>query len=63
LSIAFGSGAELETQILIAKELGFCEEPEYEEVALLLIEIMKILNELISSLKNLDSRLSNRLVV
>lgn len=54
LSVAFGSGAELETQILIAKELNFIKEIECKEISSLLGEIMKMLNKLISSLKNLD---------
>lgn len=51
LSIAFGSGAELETQMEIAKELGFCNQSEYKKIISLLSEVMKMLNRLISSLK------------
>jgi len=55
LSVAFGSGAELETQILIAKKLNFIKEVEYKKILSLLEEIMKMLNKLISSLRKLDS--------
>ncbi len=51
ISIAFGSGAELETQIVIAKSLNFTKNQDYEKVDLLLVEIMKMLNKLNSRLK------------
>jgi four helix bundle protein len=52
LSIAFGSGAELETQVAIVKELDFGEKLEYQKIIVLLDEVMRMLNKLISSLKN-----------
>lgn len=52
LRTAFASGAELETQLLIAKELGFLSLEEFDEVNSLLTEVQKMLNKLISSLKN-----------
>ena len=51
LRIAFGSGAELETQILIAFKIGYLKEEQYKEVLNLLDEIMKMLNKLISVLE------------
>lgn len=48
---AFGSGAELETQIEIAKNLKFGKKPDYEKADLLLNEIMRMLNRLISKLQ------------
>ena len=51
ISIAFGSGAELETQILLAKSLNFTEIKYFERCDLLLSEIMKMLNKLNSNLK------------
>lgn len=51
ISIAFGSGAELETQLLLSKELKFITEKEFSEVDSLLSEIMKMLNSLLSKLK------------
>jgi len=50
LRIAFGSGAELETQIIIAKNLQFLEKNNAQKAESLLEEIMKMLNKLISSL-------------
>lgn len=43
ISIAFGSGSELESQIEIAKELY--PMVKYEEAEKLLVEVMKILNK------------------
>lgn len=50
LRIAFGSGAELETQLLIALKIKYITEEDYEELNLLLVEILKMLNKLISVL-------------
>ncbi len=51
LYIAFGSGAELETQLLIAKELEYLNEEEYSPIQLLLTEIMKMLNSMLTKLR------------
>ena len=51
LQIAFASGAELETQLLIAKELGYLKINEFEKAYDLLQEVMKMLNVLIRKLK------------
>ncbi|MEK9170342.1 MAG: four helix bundle protein [Patescibacteria group bacterium] len=51
VSIAFGSGAELETQLLLAKDLKFIEEKEFNKLNHLLQEIMKMLNSLLYKLK------------
>jgi len=48
--IAFGSGAELETQVLIAKNLGFLPHDKADKIIQELSEIMKMLNGLISKL-------------
>jgi len=50
LLIAFGSGAELETQIAIAKRLIFGKDLDFSEVDLLLGEVMKMLNRMVSNL-------------
>jgi four helix bundle protein len=50
IRIAFGSGAELETQIIISKKLKYANEKEYETIDSLLVEIMKMLNSLNSAL-------------
>lgn len=51
LYIAYASGAELETQILIAQSLNYFIEDEFNQINNLLSETMKMLNGLISSLK------------
>ena len=55
LQISFASGAELETQILISKDLDYISQGEFDEVNSLLIEVMKMLNSLMSKV-----RLSNK---
>ena len=52
LQIAFASGAELETQLLIAKELDYVSQVNFDKAYSLLQEIMKMLNVLISKIKN-----------
>jgi four helix bundle protein len=52
LRIAFGSGAELETQLLIARKIGYLSENDFMDLNSLLEEIMKMLNKLITSIKN-----------
>lgn len=47
LVIAHGSGAELETQLYIAKELGYVQEKDYNNLTVELSEIMKILGTLV----------------
>ncbi len=51
ISIAFGSGAELETQLLLSKELKLAPEKEFIKAEVLLNEIMKMLNSLLTKLK------------
>lgn len=51
---AFGSGAELETQIVIAKRLGYCQDIESKDTDKLLNEVMKMLNKIISNLKAIN---------
>ncbi len=50
LRMAFGSGAELETQILIALKIGYLDEKKFNQINELLQEVMKMLNRLISVL-------------
>jgi four helix bundle protein len=49
---AYGSGAELETQIKISKRLHFCKNEDYLKIESLLSEVMRILNKLTNNLKN-----------
>jgi len=51
LSIAFGSGAELETQIEIAKMQNYLSVDNYYKIDKMLEEIMKMLNKMISNLE------------
>lgn len=51
LRIAYGSGAELETQLEIARRLSFLSMPEYNKAVHLLNEVMKMLNTIIGKLK------------
>jgi len=51
LNIAFGSGAELETQLDIAKRLPNTSNLKYSEIDSLLDEVMRIMNTIISKLK------------
>ena len=50
LWIAFASGAELESQILLCKDLGLIKEVDYIKISSLLTEVMKMLNALIKKL-------------
>ena len=49
---AYGSGAELETQILISKKLSKTKNLNYKKVDELLNEVMKMLNTLIFKLRS-----------
>ena len=51
LGIAFGSGAELETELIIAKEIGLLSINDFSKLMQLLDEVMKMLNALMNSLK------------
>ncbi len=50
VSIAEGSLAELDTQLIVAIELSFCTRIQTKEVFLLMVEIRKMLNALRRSL-------------
>lgn len=50
LRTSYASGAELETQLLLSKELKFMTLPQFNELNNLLIEVQKMLNKLITSL-------------
>lgn len=52
LRIAFGSGAELETQLLIAKNLDYVSSSDLDKSIRLLDEVMKMLNSLIFKIKS-----------
>ncbi|OGY31547.1 MAG: four helix bundle protein [Candidatus Woykebacteria bacterium RIFCSPLOWO2_01_FULL_43_14] len=50
LRIAYGSGAELETQILIAFKIGYLSQEDHVTLVQTMDEIMKMLNRLINKL-------------
>lgn len=52
LYIAYSSLAELETQLMLAKDLNYISLDNYESTTSLLIETQKIMSGLIKSLKN-----------
>ncbi len=48
--IAYGSGAELETHLIISKNLKLADSSQIQEIQDMLDEVMRMLNKLISSL-------------
>ena len=50
MRIAYGSGAELETQIEIAKRIYKTKQLNFEKIDQLLLEVMKMLNTMINKL-------------
>jgi len=56
LQIAFGSGAELETQIIIASNTKMLDNETQIKITAELNEIMKMLNKLISNVRNQQTR-------
>ena len=51
LDYALGSASEVETQLLIAKNIGYMDETQYEELLSKLASIERQLNGLISSIR------------
>jgi four helix bundle protein len=51
LVVAYGSGAELETQIELLKQLPFGKKISYNNSDSLLSEVMRMLNKMLSSLR------------
>jgi len=50
LKIALGSASELETQLSLSMDLGFCEDNEFNNVYALNQEVMKLLTTYINKL-------------
>ena len=48
LKIALGSAAELETQVSISKDLGYCEEQDFERINFLVKEVLRLLTSYIT---------------
>ncbi len=60
--IARGSLAELETQLMIATNLGYADEPELQQMIVEVVVTGKMLNSLIASLnKKIDFEAANRI--
>lgn len=51
-SIAYGSGLELETQLIVCKELTFITDNEFKAIYSLLEEVLKMLNSMLAKMKN-----------
>ena len=54
LTISFGSGSELETQVEIVKRLQFGKDLNFIKIDLLLDEVMKMLSVFIKKLKTIN---------
>ena len=52
LKIALGSAAELETQLQLSYDLGYCNNNEFEKAYTLNQEIMKLLSTYITKISN-----------
>lgn len=52
LRIAFGSSGEVETQLLLAYEIGYLKKETYDLLDLQLTEILKMLNAIINKLSD-----------
>ncbi|MBI2117729.1 four helix bundle protein [Candidatus Peregrinibacteria bacterium] len=57
LLIAYGSGAELETQLEICQRLSYIDEAHWKPVYLLLEEVMRMLNSMITGLQEFPKKL------
>ena len=52
LEISIGSAFEVETQLIIAKELGYISEPDYESILSHLQILQKQINALLTKIRN-----------
>lgn len=55
-AIAYGSALELETQLIISKELKFISQEEVMKAEALLTEVCKILNSMITKMKLISDK-------
>jgi four helix bundle protein len=55
-SISYGSALELETQIIISKDLSFTLIENFGKVDVLLEEVSRMLNSMISQMRQLNAR-------
>ncbi len=54
LQIAMGSASELEYQFLLAHDLGYLHNPEYERLGAQVVEVKKMLSSLMQKVKVFD---------
>lgn len=54
LLIAYGSALELDTQLILAKELKMAPEESFKNAELLLEEVCKMLNSMINNMKKMS---------
>lgn len=54
-AIAYGSALELETQLIIAKELRFINLNQYNQTYMILEEVLKMLNAMNKKVKELNA--------
>ncbi|MBI4087636.1 MAG: four helix bundle protein [Candidatus Liptonbacteria bacterium] len=52
LRMAYGSGAELETQLEISRDLGYLSDQDYKNLSTELDQTMKMMNRTINTLEN-----------
>jgi four helix bundle protein len=52
LQIASGSASELDYQLLLARDLGFLSDPEYQHVTKELLELRRMLTSLLTKIDN-----------
>ena len=57
LLIAYGSGAELETQLEICQRLSYLDDSQWKKISLLIEEVMKMLNSMITGLQEFPKKL------
>lgn len=53
-SIAYGSALELETQLILAKEMNLAPQKEFHSSEQLLLEVLKMLNSMTSKLRRAE---------
>jgi len=55
-SIAYGSTLELETQLIISKDLNFAQPKDFVNAENLLLEVSKMLNSMTAKFKQLNAK-------
>lgn len=55
-SIAFGSALELETQILLAKDLNLAPKSKFNKAEVLLNEVSKMLNSMLTKIRKIETK-------